>query len=186
MSDASQAQIQRACARRSCRKLFVVCEPCDTSRVYCSIECSDEGRAASLRSAGGRYQATPRGKALHAARQARYRARVASRGSTPLAPDATPTRPSAVEPGGSGIGASSLASLPVSAASQAPNPALQSMTSSPSVHAPRRVPSLQRCIVCGRPATWVCSDIGAKRLGGRSRSVIQGARSPPRAATSPS
>lgn len=182
MSDASQAQRQRACAWRSCRKLFVVCEPCDTSRVYCSIECSDEGRAASLRSAGGRYQQTPRGKALHAARQARYRARVASRGSTPLAPDATPTRPSAVEPGGSGIDASSLASLPVSAASQA----LQSMTSSPSVHAPRRVPSLQRCIVCGRPATWVCSDIGAKRLGGRSRSVAQGAHSPPRAATSPS
>jgi hypothetical protein len=55
-----------------CRLLVAVCSHCDRGQVYCSAKCSSSARSRSVREAGRRYQATERGRRLHAARQARY------------------------------------------------------------------------------------------------------------------
>ena len=62
------------CARLDCRRQFSACGRCDHGRRYCSADCAAGSRRESLRRAGRAYQRTQRGRQLHAARQARYRA----------------------------------------------------------------------------------------------------------------
>ena len=63
------------CARGDCRRQFSVCVDCDGGRRYCGPECARAARRLGLSRAGRAYQATERGRELHAARQARYRDR---------------------------------------------------------------------------------------------------------------
>ena len=57
-----------------CHAEVVVCSGCDHGQRYCSRECSQQGRGASLRRCGQRYQSTAQGRCKHASRQQRYRA----------------------------------------------------------------------------------------------------------------
>ena len=61
------------CAR--CRSQVLVCRRCDRGQIYCVGTCAQEARRDRQREARRRYQATPRGRAMHAARSRRYRAR---------------------------------------------------------------------------------------------------------------
>jgi hypothetical protein len=61
------------CAR--CRSQVLVCRRCDRGQIYCVGTCAQEGRRDRQREARRRYQATPRGRAMHAGRNRRYRAR---------------------------------------------------------------------------------------------------------------
>src|SRR4051794_38952630 len=58
-----------------CRCQVVVCAPCDRGQIYCSETCAQKSRRDRQREARRRYQATPRGRAMHAVRNRRYRAR---------------------------------------------------------------------------------------------------------------
>jgi len=60
-----------------CRRTFAVCGPCDRGRRYCGPDCAHAARRTQLRRAGRQYQCTEHGRAAHATRQARYRARLA-------------------------------------------------------------------------------------------------------------
>jgi hypothetical protein len=62
------------CARR--RTQILVCRWCDRGQIYCMGICARDGRREGQREARRRYQATPRGRAMHAERNRRYRARV--------------------------------------------------------------------------------------------------------------
>jgi hypothetical protein len=62
------------CAR--CRAQVIVCRSCDCGQIYCSPECADDARRASLLAAGRRYQHSLPGRTRHAARQRRYRQRL--------------------------------------------------------------------------------------------------------------
>lgn len=64
-----------ACAAHGCNRPFAVCGGCDRGRKFCSRVCANSARRESLRRAGRQYQATARGRSLHATRQARYRDR---------------------------------------------------------------------------------------------------------------
>ena len=59
-----------------CRRQVLVCRRCDRGQIYCVGTCAKEARREKQRSARRRYQATPRGRAMHADRNRRYRARV--------------------------------------------------------------------------------------------------------------
>ena len=61
------------CAR--CRAQVIVCRRCDRGQIYCAGACAQEARRDNQRQARRRYQATPRGRAMHAARNRCYRAR---------------------------------------------------------------------------------------------------------------
>ena len=61
------------CAR--CRSQVFVCRRCDRGHIYCIGTCAQEARRDNQKEARRRYQATPRGRAMHAARSRRYRAR---------------------------------------------------------------------------------------------------------------
>jgi hypothetical protein len=61
------------CARCCCQVL--VCRRCDRGQVYCVGTCAQEARRDKQREARQRYQATPRGRVMHAERNRRYRAR---------------------------------------------------------------------------------------------------------------
>jgi len=61
------------CAR--CRSQVFVCRRCDRGHIYCIGPCAQEARRDNQREARRRYQATPRGRIMHAARSRRYRAR---------------------------------------------------------------------------------------------------------------
>jgi len=58
-----------------CHAEVVVCSGCEHGQRYCSHECSQHGRGASLRRCAQRYQDTAQGRCRHALRQRRYRAR---------------------------------------------------------------------------------------------------------------
>jgi hypothetical protein len=58
-----------------CRCQAVVCAPCDRGQIYCSAPCTQKARRDRQREARRRHQATPRGRAMHAIRNRRYRAR---------------------------------------------------------------------------------------------------------------
>lgn len=58
-----------------CHTEVVVCSDCDHGQRYCSHECRQQGRRASLRGCGQRYQSKTQGRCKHASRQRRYRAR---------------------------------------------------------------------------------------------------------------
>jgi hypothetical protein len=61
------------CSR--CRSQVLVCRQCDRGQTYCIGSCAQETRRDRQREARRRYQATPRGRAMHAERSRRYRAR---------------------------------------------------------------------------------------------------------------
>jgi hypothetical protein len=61
------------CAR--CRCQVLVCRRCDRGHTYCLGTCAQDARRERQREARRRYQATPRGRAMHAERNRRYRAR---------------------------------------------------------------------------------------------------------------
>lgn len=61
------------CARCQCQVL--ICPRCDRGNRYCGVRCAKAARRAATRAAGQRYQASRRGRFIHAARQQRYRAR---------------------------------------------------------------------------------------------------------------
>ena len=99
------------CVRCGCQ--VVVCGYCDRGQIYCDGDCSRQARRQTLHGAGRRWQRTPHGRRMHAARMARYRARqreiVTHHGSPPpalgdqLASDATVVpRNDASEPSCSG------------------------------------------------------------------------------------
>jgi hypothetical protein len=58
-----------------CRSQVLVCRVCDRGQIYCAGTCAQEARRDRQREARRRYQATPRGRAMHAERSRRYRAR---------------------------------------------------------------------------------------------------------------
>jgi len=58
-----------------CRSRVLVCRRCDRGQIYCVGTCAQEARRSRQREARRRYQATPRGRAMHAERNRRYRAR---------------------------------------------------------------------------------------------------------------
>ena len=58
-----------------CQVDVVVCSGCDHGQRYCSHECRQQGRRASVRRCAQRYQSKAQGRCKHAARQRRYRAR---------------------------------------------------------------------------------------------------------------
>ena len=58
----------------ACSRLRLICTKCDRGNIYCSV-CAPERRLQARRRASARYQATPRGKRMHADRQRRYRER---------------------------------------------------------------------------------------------------------------
>jgi hypothetical protein len=61
------------CARCRCQAL--VCRRCDRGQLYCAGTCAQKARHGRQRKARRRYQATVRGRAMHAERSRRYRAR---------------------------------------------------------------------------------------------------------------
>lgn len=61
------------CAR--CHSQVLVCRRCDRGQIYCIGTCAQEARRDRQREARRRYQASPRGRTLHAERSRRYRAR---------------------------------------------------------------------------------------------------------------
>jgi hypothetical protein len=79
------------CAR--CRAQVVVCRTCDFGRSYCSPECADDARRASLLAAGRRYQHSLPGRTKHAARQRRYRQRLREMAHLPCVLDAADAPP---------------------------------------------------------------------------------------------
>ena len=77
------------CAR--CRKQVCICSDCDRGQQYCCEDCALAARCLSLKAAGRRYQSTHRGRAKHAERMRRYRAKeqIVTHHSSPTpAPDA--------------------------------------------------------------------------------------------------
>jgi hypothetical protein len=58
-----------------CSTQVVICGRCDRGQRYCGPVCARAARRESQRASNRRYQATPRGRQLHAERQARYRQR---------------------------------------------------------------------------------------------------------------
>jgi hypothetical protein len=78
------------CAR--CHVLVVICRRCDRGQIYCAAGCAREARREAQRAAGRRYQASDRGRATHALRSRRYRARrnaVTHHGSPPASATAS-------------------------------------------------------------------------------------------------
>src|SRR5271156_3005742 len=75
------------CAWCGCE--VVVCSCCDRGQIYCGVDCAGRARRQGLRGAGRRCQQTRRGRRMHAARMARYRAKLAqsSAGATVGMPD---------------------------------------------------------------------------------------------------
>jgi hypothetical protein len=63
------------CAWCGCE--VVVCSCCDRGQIYCGVDCAGQARRQTLRGAGRRCQQTRRGRRMHAARMARYRAKLA-------------------------------------------------------------------------------------------------------------
>jgi hypothetical protein len=61
------------CAR--CRCQVHVCRRCDRGQLYCAGTCAQKARRGRQKEARRRYQTTLRGRAMHAQRSRRYRAR---------------------------------------------------------------------------------------------------------------
>ena len=100
--DAAQAEAisGRLFVCAGCRDQVIICSCCDRGQIYCNHGCAAHARRQTVVAAGQRYQKTPRGGRMHAARQGRYRVRreiVTHQGSPPppaddlLAVDAMPT-----------------------------------------------------------------------------------------------
>ena len=82
------------CARCRCQAL--VCSRCDRGQVYCGRDCALEARRCNQREARRRYQATSRGRNMHAERSRQYRARhrrVTDQGQIPPGMPSLPAAP---------------------------------------------------------------------------------------------
>lgn len=82
------------CAR--CRRQTLVCKRCDRGQIYCGRACALEARHCRQREARARYQATVRGREMHAQRSRQYRARrrsVTDQGAMPPRIDNEPVAP---------------------------------------------------------------------------------------------
>jgi hypothetical protein len=75
-----------------CRRQVLVCRRCDRGQVYCGPDCALEKRRSSQREARRRYQATDRGRQMHADRSRKYRARGRRVTDQGPAPGTTPSR----------------------------------------------------------------------------------------------
>ncbi len=64
------------CAR--CHRLVVICTRCDCGQRYCWAHCGQVQRRRGVREAGRRYQRTRHGARNNAARQKRWRTRIAA------------------------------------------------------------------------------------------------------------
>lgn len=90
------------CAR--CHRQVCLCPRCDRGNVYCSKLCFYLSLLERQAEAGRRYQTSPQGRRMHAARMARYRERqrseqkVTHQGSPPPQPPATPALETEEEP----------------------------------------------------------------------------------------
>ena len=73
MSKPSEANRLFNCV--ACHKLRFICSKCDRGNIYCAT-CAPERRLQARRRASARYQATIRGKRMHADRQRKYRERL--------------------------------------------------------------------------------------------------------------
>lgn len=71
------ASVGRLFLCASCRAQTVTCSACDRGQRYCSPECAAHVRSACVREAGRRYQNSERGRAAHAERMRRCRAKKA-------------------------------------------------------------------------------------------------------------
>ena len=58
-----------------CRHQVIVCSCCDRGQIYCVDGCARQARRRTVQQAGRRYQASHRGRRMHAARMGRWRAR---------------------------------------------------------------------------------------------------------------
>ena len=58
-----------------CHSQVLVCRRCDRGQIYCAGTCAQQARRHHQREARRRYQATPRGRTMHADRNRRYRDR---------------------------------------------------------------------------------------------------------------
>ena len=58
-----------------CRTQVLICRCCDRGQIYCSGDCAREARSQNQRQAAHRYQTSCKGRAAHAERARRYRAR---------------------------------------------------------------------------------------------------------------
>ena len=58
----------------ACRAQVVLCRRCDRGQIYCGRSCATRARWAAQKAAAARYQASRRGRFVHAARARRYRA----------------------------------------------------------------------------------------------------------------
>ena len=58
-----------------CRQQVRICRRCDRGQMYCGRECALEERSGRQREARRRYQASERGRQMHADRSRQYRAR---------------------------------------------------------------------------------------------------------------
>jgi hypothetical protein len=58
-----------------CRQQVIVCSCCDRGQVYCTGRCAKAARQQTVQQAGRRYQASHRGRRMHAARMSHWRAR---------------------------------------------------------------------------------------------------------------
>lgn len=61
------------CAR--CHAQAIICRPCDRGHIYCSPRCSQQARKTFRKRAQQRYQKSPKGRQVAAARQSRFRAK---------------------------------------------------------------------------------------------------------------
>jgi len=58
-----------------CRRQVIVCSCCDHGQIYCTGACAKQARRRTVQQAGRRYQASHRGRRMHAARMSHWRAR---------------------------------------------------------------------------------------------------------------
>lgn len=123
--------------------MAALCERCERGQTLCSAACRARRRRAQVRAAGARYQGTRRGARLHAARQARYRARRREEVTHPRSPSAD-------------AGATEGPSLPPpSARPTAPTEGArhEPPTPRPPPSPPSVAPAPARCARCSAPAT---------------------------------
>jgi len=58
-----------------CRRQVIICSCCDRGQIYCTGACAQGARHRTMQQAGRRYQASHRGRRMHAARMSQWRAR---------------------------------------------------------------------------------------------------------------
>ena len=120
-----------------CQQLAAFCAACEHGQTLCSTACRRPRRREQLRVAGARYQRSPRGARLHAARQARYRARRREEVTHPASLVA-------VEASTEGVAVPLLEERPAASQEDASDASPTSLFSSPSLERPAR------CARCGR------------------------------------